>query len=52
LGRISILVAYLGYGSHGTCHARNVEGGAKIAWQKLKFSFNTLDCDLISEFSC
>jgi len=37
-------VAYLGYGRHGSCHGRHLDGGAKIAWQKLKFvtcsSFN------------
>jgi len=26
-------VAYLGYGRHDTCHERNFERGAKIAWQ-------------------
>jgi len=33
---VSCLVAYLGYGRHGTCHGRHFDGGTKIAWQKLK----------------
>jgi len=32
-------VAYLGYGRHGTCHGRHFDGGAKIAWKKLKALF-------------
>jgi len=28
-----ISVAYLGYGRHGTCHGRHIDGGAKTAWQ-------------------
>ena len=32
-------VAYLGYGRHGTCHGGHFDGGAKIAWQKLKSLF-------------
>ena len=29
-------VVYLGYGRHDMCHERHFDGGAKIAWQKLK----------------
>jgi len=32
-------VAYLGYGRHGTCHGRHFDGGAKIAWKKVKALF-------------
>ena len=32
-------VAYLGYGRHSTCHGSHFDGGAKIAWQKLKSWF-------------
>jgi len=43
-----LAVVYLGYGRHGTCHGRQFDGGAKIAWQKWKFvtySFlNLLSC--------
>jgi len=28
--------ADLGYGRHGSCHGRHFDGGAKIAWHKLK----------------
>jgi len=31
-----LAVAYLGYGRHDTCNGRHFDGGAKIAWQKLK----------------
>jgi len=31
-------VACLGYGRHGTRHGRHIDGGAKTAWQKLKFA--------------
>ena len=30
------LVAYLGYGRHGSCHERQFDGSAKITWQKSK----------------
>ena len=36
-------VACLGYGRHGTCHGRNFEGGAKVAWQKLEFHLQFLE---------
>ena len=29
-------VAYLEHGRHGTCHGHHFDGGAKIAWKKLK----------------
>jgi len=33
-------VTHLGYGRHDTCHMRNFEGGAKLAWQKFSFAIS------------
>jgi len=41
-------VAYLGHGRHGTCHGRHFDGGAKIAWQKLK----SVTYSFLNLFSC
>jgi len=36
---VGALVAYLGYGRHGTWHGCHFNGGAKIAWKNLKSAF-------------
>ena len=36
---LTLAVVYLECARHGTCSGRNFKGGAKSAWQKLKFSF-------------
>ena len=32
-----LTVTYLGYGRHGSCQGRHLEGSTNIAWHKLKF---------------
>jgi len=39
-------VAYLGYGSHGSCHGRHFDSGSKIAWKKMKF----MTCRFLTQF--